>query len=213
MTANKDHFAALRVEYQGTPLNEADVSADPIEQVGRWLDAAIAAGVPMANAMSLATASADGRPSVRMVLLKDFDARGFVFFTNYGSRKGLELEANPHAALCLWWEPLHRQVRVEGTVSRVDAAESDDYFASRPRESNLGAIASPQSRVIADRAELEAATARADRPGPLVRPESWGGYRLHPEVIELWQGRQDRLHDRLRYERHGDSWRIDRLAP
>lgn len=213
MTATDDHFAALRVEYQGTPLNEADVSADPIEEVGRWLDAAIEAGVPMANAMSLATASSDGRPSVRVVLLKDFDARGFVFFTNYGSRKGRELEANPHAALCLWWEPLHRQVRIEGTVSRIDPAESDDYFATRPRESNLGAIASPQSQVIADRAELESAIARVDAPGPLVRPETWGGYRVYPEMIELWQGRQDRLHDRLRYQRHGDAWRIERLAP
>jgi len=213
VTATNDHFAALREEYQGTPLNEADVSADPIEEVGRWLDAAIAAGVPMANTMSLATASADGRPSLRMVLLKDFDARGFVFYTNYGSRKGRDLEANPHAALCLWWEPLHRQVRIEGTVSRVDPAESDDYFASRPRESNLGAIASPQSQVIADRAELEAAIARADTTGEPVRPDTWGGYRVDPEVIELWQGRQDRLHDRLRYTRDGDSWRIERLAP
>ncbi len=213
MTATDDHFARLRVEYRGTPLDERDVSADPIEQFQSWLDAAIEAAVPMANAMTLATADASGRPSVRMVLLKGVDAGGFVFFTNYHSRKGRELEANPRAALCLWWEPMHRQVRIEGTVTRVEPAASDEYFASRPRESNLGAIASPQSRVIASRAELEVAVERAGAADPLVRPEGWGGYRVEPEVIELWQGRADRLHDRLRYTRDGDSWRLERLAP
>ncbi len=197
-------------------LNEQDVPADPIEQFARWFDEARAAGLPLAEGIALATADASGKPSVRMVLLKGFDARGFVFFTNYGSRKAEELAANPRAALCAWWASLERQVRIEGVVSAVTAAESDEYFATRPREANLGAIASPQSRPLRDRAELEqrVAETRAAWDGrDLVRPEGWGGYRLTPERIEFWQGRRDRLHDRLVYARTLSGWQLGRLAP
>jgi pyridoxamine 5'-phosphate oxidase len=166
--------------------------------------------------MTLATATPDGRPSARMVLLRGFDERGFCFYTNYESRKAAELAANPRAALVFWWAELERQVRIEGTVERTSRAESEAYFASRPPGSQLSAAASPQSRVIADRAVVErrvAELATAVPDGPVPLPDFWGGYRLAHEVVEFWQGRPNRLHDRLRYRRAGETWRIERLAP
>jgi pyridoxamine 5'-phosphate oxidase len=204
--------------YAGDPLDVASVDPDPIAQFRRWFHAAESAGVPKVNAMTLATATADGRPSARIVLLKEVDDRGFVFYTNYESRKGDELGANPRAALVFYWDSLDRQVRVEGVVERVTAAESDAYFAVRPRPSRIGAIASPQSRVIAGRAELEAKVAEIERAvggSDPARPEHWGGYRVVPELVELWQGQPSRLHDRVRYTRApGDAgWTRERLAP
>lgn len=204
-------------QYVGAPLDPAACDPDPIVEVQRWIEQAIAAGVRAPNAMTLATVDERGRPAARIVLLKELDARGFTFFSNYDSRKGDDLRAHPHAALVLFWEPLHRQVRVEGAVERVAAAESDAYFASRPRDSQLGAIASPQSRPIASRAELEARVAelaRAAGAGEVARPAYWGGYRVVPDAIELWQGQPSRLHDRVRYRRlAAGGWERDRLAP
>lgn len=198
-------------------LRETAVATNPFTQFRSWLDQAVAAQLPQPLGMALATASADGRPSVRIVLLRGFDARGFVFFTNYESRKAQELDSNPQAALAFYWAELDRQVRIEGRVERISAEESDTYFASRPRGSRLGAWASPQSQIIADRdlldrrmEELEAKYAEGDIP----RPPYWGGYRVVPVSIEFWQGQVNRLHDRLRYRRlDGDSWCLERLAP
>ena len=203
-------------EYTGVPLEPEQCDPDPLVEVRRWLQLAIAAGVATPNAMTLATVDSEGRPAARIVLLKELDARGFVFYTNYDSRKGRDLAAHPAAALVLFWEPLHRQVRVEGAVERVTAQESDAYFASRPRGSQLGAIASPQSQVLPDRGVLEqrvAAVSGAHGEGPLPRPASWGGYRVVPEMIELWQGQPSRLHDRVRYRLVSGAWVKDRLAP
>jgi pyridoxamine 5'-phosphate oxidase len=206
----------MRREYTREALAEADVDADPVVQFGRWFEQAEQAGLLEPTAMTLATATPDGRPSARMVLLRGFDERGFCFYTNHESRKGVELAANPRAALVFWWGELERQVRIEGPVAPTSRAESEAYFHSRPPGSQLSAAASPQSRVIADRAALERrvaelATGAADDQVPL--PEFWGGYRLTHEVVEFWQGRPDRLHDRLRYRRAGDGWKIERLAP
>jgi pyridoxamine 5'-phosphate oxidase len=184
---------------------------DPLRQFEAWFAEAQRAGAHVPEAMAVATATADGVPSARMVLLKDVDERGFVFFTNYESRKGVELEANPRAALLFHWEPVGRQVRVEGLVERVSAAESDAYFSSRPVGSRLGAIASRQSRPLADREELERAVEALPDDAP--RPGWWGGYRVHPERYEFWQHRENRLHDRFLYERDGEAWRILRLYP
>jgi len=197
-------------------LLESSVAADPLEQFRRWFADAEEADVRAPHAMALATAGSEGVPSVRMVLLKGADAEGFVFFTGYGSRKGGELDANPRAALLFYWDPLGRQVRVEGTVERVGAEESDVYFATRPRGAQLAAAASRQGRVLATRAELDAAVVELERThadGDVPRPEHWGGYRLRPEVYEFWQHRESRLHDRLRYRRHADDWLLERLAP
>jgi pyridoxamine 5'-phosphate oxidase len=206
----------LGAQYEGTPLDPADCDPDPIVEFRRWFQRAVDAQLPSVNAMTLATVDERGRPAARIVLLKEVDAGGFVFFTNYDSRKGRDLAAHPFAALVLFWEPLHRQVRVEGAISRVGAAESDAYFTTRPRGSQIGAIASPQSRPIESRGALEQLVAEAERaaggadPG---RPAHWGGYRLVPDMIELWQGQPSRLHDRVRYQRDGQAWRRDRLAP
>jgi pyridoxamine 5'-phosphate oxidase len=196
-------------------LDESALAPDPVAQFGLWFDDAVRAEVPLANAMTLATATRSGRPSARAVLLKGFDARGFVFFTNYDSRKGRELAENPRAMLLFCWEELERQVRVEGAVERTGAAESDEYFASRPLGARISAIASPQSAPVASRLELETkAAAAAKRYGDAPpRPAYWGGLRVVPEWFEFWQGRQDRLHDRLCYSRAGGGWRIGRLAP
>jgi pyridoxamine 5'-phosphate oxidase len=206
----------MRREYTREALTEADVDADPVVQFGRWFEQAEQAGLLEPTAMTLATATPDGRPSARMVLLRGFDERGFCFYTNYESRKGVELAANPRAALVFWWGELERQVRIEGPVAPTSRAESEAYFHSRPSGSQLSAAASPQSRVIQDRAVLERrvaelATGSADGQVPL--PDFWGGYRLTHEVVEFWQGRPNRLHDRLRYRRAGDGWKIERLAP
>jgi len=206
----------MRREYTRAALAEADVDADPVVQFGRWFEQAEQAGLLEPHAVTLATATPDGRPSARMVLLRGFDERGFCFYTNYESRKAAELAANPRAALVFWWGELERQVRIEGTVERTSRAESEAYFASRPPGSQLSAAASPQSRVIGDRAALErrvADLATAVPDGHVPLPDFWGGYRLAHEVVEFWQGRPNRLHDRLRYRRAGDTWRIERLAP
>src|SRR3954467_7417389 len=197
-------------------LRTSDLAADPLDQVRAWFAEARSAENRPAEAMALATAGADGAPSVRMVLLKGADERGFVFFTGYGSRQGGELEANPRAALLFHWDALGRQVRVEGHVERVAADESDAYFATRPRGAQLAATASRQGRVLANRAQLDEAVAELERElagHDVPRPEHWGGYRVRPDSYEFWQHRDDRLHDRLRYRRDGEAWLLERLAP
>jgi pyridoxamine 5'-phosphate oxidase len=198
-----------------TPLREPDVERDPVRQFAAWFSAAREAGVAAPEAVAVATASPEGVPSVRMVLLKEFDERGFVFFTNYDSRKGAELAANPRAALLFHWSPLGRQVRIEGPVERVSSAETEAYVRSRPRGSQISALASPQSQVIPDRAELErrVAALAATYPDELPVPENWGGFRVLPERFEFWQHRDDRLHDRLVYAPGVSGWDIVRLAP
>lgn len=209
--------ADLRKEYRLRGLSEAEAADDPFAQFGAWFAEIRAVSVLEPTAMTLATATADGHPSARMVLLKGFDAQGFVFFTNYDSRKGGELAANPAAALVFYWPELERQVRIEGTVAPVSPEESDAYYASRPVGSRLGAWASAQSQVIPDRAALEErlAALEAQYPdGDVPRPPNWGGFRVTPASIEFWQGRISRLHDRLRYTRQPDErWLRERLAP
>lgn len=207
--------AAMRQDYDRSTLVEADADPDPIAQFGRWFEEALAGGLVEPNAMALATVDVDGRPSVRMVLLKGWDARGFCFYTNTRSRKGEELAGNAACALMFWWDRLHRQVRIEGRAEPVSAAEADAYFASRPHGSRIGAWASPQSRVIVGREVIEAAEREmlARYPGEVPRPPHWSGYRVVPDSIEFWQGRISRLHDRLRYHREAGGWAMERLAP
>ena len=209
-------LADLRREYMGHGLSEADVDADPVRQFGVWFEEAAAAGLLEPNAMTLATATAEGRPSARMVLLKDVDTSGFVFYTNYEGRKSRELAENPWAALVVFWVDLSRQVRIEGHVERVTSQESDAYFAIRPPGSQIRAWASQQSAVIPRREVLERRVEELEAEyvdQPVPRPPFWGGFRVVPEVIEFWQGRPSRLHDRLRYTRRDGGWAIERLSP
>jgi len=208
----------MRRDYtERAALLENDLAGSWTSQFAAWFADAAAYGLPEPNAMIVATAGAGGRPSARTVLLKEFDERGFTFFTNYESRKGSELAANPYASLVFPWFPMQRQVIVAGTVERVSRAETEEYFASRPRGSQLGAWASPQSRVLADRAAVEAGLAAAVErfgDGPVPAPPHWGGLRVRPETVEFWQGRSNRLHDRLRFRRTAnESWILERLAP
>jgi pyridoxamine 5'-phosphate oxidase len=205
-----------RFDYDGLQLGRPDVGPDPIEQFRVWLAAAREAGIYEPEAMTVATVDADGRPAARYVLLRGLDERGYCFYTNYRSAKARALAAHPYAALTFGWLQIHRSVRVEGPVERLPEAESDAYFASRPRAARISAWASPQSEVISSREELERAAAAVERRfdgAEIPRPPHWGGFLVRPERIELWQGRSGRLHDRLRYERAGAGWRIDRLAP
>ncbi|CAN5124120.1 pyridoxamine 5'-phosphate oxidase [soil metagenome] len=212
---NPSELARMRRDYGAAGLSEADLAGDWHVQLGRWLGDAVRADLAEPNAMVLATADAEAAPSARTVLLRACDQDGLVFYTNYGSRKGADLAANPRAALVFPWIGLSRQVVVSGTVSRVAPAESAAYFATRPRGSQLGAVASPQSAVIADRRQLDDEWARLDaaHPDQVPMPVQWGGFRVAPVTVEFWQGRVDRLHDRLRYRRVADGWVIERLAP
>ena len=210
-----DPYAPLRREYADRGLAEADLAPDPFAMFQRWYDDAVAAAVYEPNAMVVATASADGRPSARLVLLKGFSAEGWVFFTNLGSRKGVELAADPQVALLFPWHPLERQVRVDGRATLLDRDEVAAYFDSRPRGSRLGAHASHQSREVGSRQELDEAWAAADAayPDEVPVPDEWGGFRVVPDAVEFWQGRPGRMHDRLVYRQDGRGWTVHRLAP
>jgi pyridoxamine 5'-phosphate oxidase len=209
------NLASLRQEYMRAGLSESDADRDPMRQFERWFEDALHAKLPLPNAMTLATVSGDGSPAARVVLLKGVERGGFVFYTNYRSRKGREIEARAQACLLFMWSELERQVRITGRVEKVDAADSDAYFVTRPVGARLSACASEQSETVASRAVLEKAVAEAkarygDSP---PRPAHWGGYRVLPAEIEFWQGRADRLHDRLLYTQSAGEWKIERLAP
>jgi pyridoxamine 5'-phosphate oxidase len=212
----KTDIASLRREYMLSTLDEKKVDPNPISQFSEWFQQGADADLPEVNAMTLATVSPEGQPSARVVLLKDFDSRGFVFFTNYLSHKANELQENPRAALVFFWPELQRQVRVEGHVEKVSPQESDEYFASRPRDSQIGAIMSEQSQVVPDREYIdqlfECVQQRLENTTP-SRPETWGGYRLIPNKLEFWQGRLNRLNDRILYSLEENQWEIYRLAP
>ena len=211
----KKEIAGIRQDYRLQSLGEADAAPNAIQQFTRWWDEAINSEIKEVNAMTLATATKTGLPAARTVLLKDYDERGFVFFTNYQSHKGQMMADNPNAALLFFWKELERQVRIEGIVEKTSTQESDEYFNSRPPGSRLGAWASPQSEVISSRELLEMNIEKytAQFGENITRPPYWGGYRIIPSAIEFWQGRSNRLHDRLLYTRAGDGWKIERLAP
>jgi pyridoxamine 5'-phosphate oxidase len=209
-------ISSIRKDYQLKSLSEEDVAANPFDQFAQWWDQAVKSEIDEVNAMTLATVDQHNRPSARIVLLKDFNASGFVFYTNYESDKGKQIEQNPHACLVFFWKELERQVRIEGICEKLSSAESDAYFQSRPIGSRIGASVSPQSRVIADRSILSDRVAAMERQfptGEIPRPAHWGGYRLIPASIEFWQGRSSRLHDRIKYLREDGAWSIVRLAP
>lgn len=209
-------IADIRRDYSLRSLLESDVAANPYEQFGKWWSEAINSEVDEVNAMTLATATPDGIPSARIVLLKGYDRNGFVFFTNYNSQKGQDIAANPKACLLFFWKELERQVRIDGSIEKISAAESEEYFQSRPVGSRIGAWCSPQSAVIEDRSVIEKNIAHYEAKfsnQPVPRPEHWGGYIVKPTAIEFWQGRSSRLHDRLRYSLTAESWKIERLAP
>lgn len=208
-------LADLRKSYMMGSLSEEDVTPNPIDQFKIWFDKAQHAELPEPNAMTVASVDENGKPSARVVLIKDVSPQGFVFFTNYNSRKGLALQANPHAALLFFWPELERQIRIEGSIEKVSDQESDEYFHSRPLDSRIGAWASPQSQVISGRSVLVAKAAEYALKFALnpPRPPHWGGFRVKPEALEFWQGRPSRLHDRIRYTLHQNQWKIERLAP
>ena len=214
---SRDQFSALRTDYGDAALRRADLPEDPVELFRAWMEEARDAGEPEPNGMALATCGKDGQPSCRVVLLKQLDEHGFGFFTNKQSDKGEQLRANAKAAATFWWKaPRVRQVRIEGVVVELPEADSEAYFQSRPRRAQVCSAASPQSRVVRDRASLEAMVDDVDEAsadGDVVRPAHWGGYALRPHRVELWQGRDGRLHDRFRFERDGDAWRVERLGP
>jgi pyridoxamine 5'-phosphate oxidase len=208
-------LASLRQDYARESLTERDVDADPIRQFEKWFEQALRGGMVEPNAMTLATSTPDGHPSARIVLLKSVDANGFVFFTDYRSRKGTELAANPHVSLCFWWDALQRQVRITGTVARIARGESEAYFRTRPHGSRIGALASHQSTPLASREVLENEVKRLEHafPDDVPLPPHWGGYRVTPDSFEFWQGRPSRLHDRIVYTRDGGNWTLSRLSP
>jgi len=216
MTEIKENLRDIDSEYFDKSLNESNVSSNPFEQFGKWFDDALKDSIlPFANAMTLSTATKDGRPSARMVLLKDFGHEGFVFYTNYESKKAKELFENPFAALTFYWPALQRQVRVSGQVEKTTEAESDEYFNSRPRGSQIAASVSPQSNVV-ERSELDKSYEELDSKFAdmdIPRPDFWGGFRLIPDIFEFWQGRPNRFHDRISYSLNSGTWTIERLAP
>lgn len=209
-------ISSIRKDYQLKSLSEEDVAKNPFDQFAKWWDEAIKSEIDEVNAMTLATVDQRNRPSARIVLLKDYNSSGFVFYTNYESNKGAQIESNPYASLVFFWKELERQVRIEGKCERVASSESDAYFKSRPVGSQIGAAASPQSSIISDRSILTDKVEELEKQFPngnIPRPSNWGGYRIIPETIEFWQGRSSRLHDRIKYLKAGDIWRIVRLAP